>query len=269
MEPTYVLQEERNSSSYQLSRRDTQTSTTKVIQVELPKPSSVEPISILQDNEVKCCFSYDIFELVIWVHIHPEQVGNGSLKALLLKELEKAENKHVTESAKMSIDRQDFESCYKHMASSHLNQSKDGRKKQRRVFDTFSMDLWQEQLQAVYKAQYEHSIAMITPQSRISSHEDYFTMPFVVLDKSIHTSGVRSKEFNLLDGNEIALPSMDAIINKDFSQEEPIVITRQSFESLLPGKEIDESVCDLSLKWWVKTKNIHLYLHIIQNLNNM
>jgi hypothetical protein len=90
---------------------------------------------------------------------------------------------------------------------------------------------------------------MITPQSKPSSYEDYFTMPFVVSDKSIHTSGVGSKDFNLLDGNEIALPSMGAIIHKDFSQEEPIVITRQSFESLLPGKEIDESVCDLCLKW--------------------
>ena len=35
----------------------------------------------------------------------------------------------------------------------------------------------------------------------------------------------------------------------DFSQEEPIVITRQSLESLLPGNKIDESVCDLCLKW--------------------
>jgi hypothetical protein len=90
---------------------------------------------------------------------------------------------------------------------------------------------------------------MKTPQSETSSYEDYFTMSFVVSDKSIHTSDTRSKEFNLLDGNEIALLSMDAIIHKDFSQEEPIVITRQSFESLLPGKEIDESVCDLCLKW--------------------
>jgi hypothetical protein len=154
----------------------------------------------------------------------------------------------------MSIDRQDFESCYKRMALSCLNWSKDGRKKRRRVLDTYSTDLQQEQLQVVYKAQYEHSIAMITPQSKTSSYEDYFTMPFIVSDQSIHTSGVGSKEFNLLDGNEIALLSLDAIIHKDFSQEEPIVITRQSFESLLPGKEIDESVCDLCLKWWVKTK---------------
>jgi hypothetical protein len=38
-------------------------------------------------------------------------------------------------------------------------------------------------------------------------------------------------------------------IHKDFSQEEPIVITRQSLDYLLLGKEFDESVCGLCLKW--------------------
>ena len=105
----------------------------------------------------------------------------------------------MVESAKISIARQDFKKSYERMSSTHLNRNFDGPKKRARVFDTYPTDLRQDQLQAVYKAQYEHSIAMITPQSKISSHEDYFTMPFVVLDKSIHTSGVRSKEFNLFD----------------------------------------------------------------------
>jgi hypothetical protein len=122
-------------------------------------------------------------------------------------------------------------------------------KKQARVFDTYSTDLQQDQLQAVYKARYEHSIAMMKTQSETPLCKHYFTMPFVVLDKSLHTSGIRSKEFNSLDGHETALPSMDATVHKDYSHEEPIVITRQSFESLLPDKEIDESVCDLCLTW--------------------
>jgi hypothetical protein len=42
---------------------------------------------------------------------------------------------------------------------------------------------------------------MITPQSE----KDYFTMPFIVSDKSLHTSGAGSKEFNLLDENEKSL----------------------------------------------------------------
>jgi hypothetical protein len=51
----------------------------------------------------------------------------------------------------------------------------------------------------VYNAKYDHSIAMITPQSKTSLYEDYFTIPFIVSDKSLHTSGVGLKEFNLLD----------------------------------------------------------------------
>jgi hypothetical protein len=74
-------------------------------------------------------------------------------------------------------------------------------------------------------------------------------MPFVVSNKSLHTTGIGSKEFNLLDGNETALPSMDETLHKVFSNQESIVITSQSFESLLPGKEIDKSVCDLCLTW--------------------
>jgi hypothetical protein len=128
MGSTYVFRERQNSSCYQLSRRDSKISTTKVIQLELPKPSCAEPISTLQDNEVKCCFFYDIFELARQVHIHPEQVANGSLKALLLKELEKAENEHVAEPAKISIARQDFVRSYKRMASTHLNRKIDGPK---------------------------------------------------------------------------------------------------------------------------------------------
>ncbi len=90
---------------------------------------------------------------------------------------------------------------------------------------------------------------MTKTQSAASLCEDYFTMPFIVSDKSLHTSGKGSKELDLLDGGEAALPSMDATIHNVFSHEEPIVITSQLFESLLPGKEIDESVCDLCLKW--------------------
>ncbi len=90
---------------------------------------------------------------------------------------------------------------------------------------------------------------MITRQSDTSLYENYFTMLFIVSDKPLHTSGVGSNEFNLLDGNEKASRSMDATIHKDFSQEETIVITRQSLESVLPGNKIDESVCDLCLKW--------------------
>ncbi len=58
----------------------------------------------------------------------------------------------MAESAKISIARQDLERSYKHMASTHLNRNKDGPKNQARVFDSYSTDVQQDQLQAVYKA---------------------------------------------------------------------------------------------------------------------
>ena len=131
----------------------------------------------------------------------------------------------MAEYAKISIARQDFERSYKRMASTHLNRNKDGPKKRARVFDSYSTDVHQDQLHAVYKAWYEHSNAMMKTHSETSLCEDYFTMPFVVLDKSLHTSGIGSREFNLLDGNKTALPSMDRIIHKKISHEEPVVIT--------------------------------------------
>jgi hypothetical protein len=58
----------------------------------------------------------------------------------------------MVESAKISIARQNFKRSYKGMPSTHLNRNFDDPKKQARVFDTYSTDLRQDQLQAVYKA---------------------------------------------------------------------------------------------------------------------
>ncbi len=155
----------------------------------------------------------------------------------------------MAENAKISIARQDFERSYKRMASTHLNRNKEGPTKRSRVFDSYSTDVRQDQLNAVYKARYEHSIAMMRTHSETSLSEDYFTMLFVVSDKSLHSSGIGSREFDLLMGNKTALLSIDGIIHKGFSHEEPVVITTQSFQSLSPGNEIDDLVCNLCLKW--------------------
>jgi hypothetical protein len=64
MEPRCVLRKRKKSSCYHLSSHVNHTSRTIEIQLRLPKASSLEPISILQDNEVKYFFLYDVFELV-------------------------------------------------------------------------------------------------------------------------------------------------------------------------------------------------------------
>ncbi len=89
---------------------------------------------------------------------------------------------------------------------------------------------------------------MMKTHSETSLSEDFFTMSFVVSDKSLHTSGIGSREFDLLEGNELPCRQLMKFYT-GFSHEEAVVITSQSFKSLSPGNEIDDSVCNQCLKW--------------------
>jgi hypothetical protein len=73
---------------------------------------------------------------------------------------------------------------------------------------------------------------------------DHFKMPFIVSDESLHTAGAGLNKFDLINNAEI-----DAVIVKEFSREQILHFNDCSFESLRPGEEIEDSVCDLCLKW--------------------
>ena len=75
-----------------------------------------------------------------------------------------------------------------------------------------------------------------------------FEMPFFVLDKSLHTAGSELNEFDLIK-ERCTLLEIDNTIIKEFSREQIIICNDYSFESLNPGEEIDDNVCDLCLKW--------------------
>lgn len=76
-----------------------------------------------------------------------------------------------------------------------------------------------------------------------------FEMPFVVSDKSLHTAGAGLNEFDLIKEQRSTLLEIDETIIKEFSRERIIICNEDSFESLNPGEEIDDNVCDLCLKW--------------------
>ena len=76
-----------------------------------------------------------------------------------------------------------------------------------------------------------------------------FEMPFFVLDKSLHTAGSELNEFDLIKEQRCTLLEIDNTIIKEFSREQIIICNDYSFESLNPGEEIDDNVCDLCLKW--------------------
>ena len=65
-----------------------------------------------------------------------------------------------------------------------------------------------------------------------------------------------TNEFDLIKEQRCTLLEIDETIIKEFSREPIIICNEDSFESLNPGEEIDDNVCDLCLKWWADTYKI-------------
>ncbi len=72
-------------------------------------------------------------------------------------------------------------------------------------------------------------------------------MPFIVSDGSLHTAGAGLNEFDLINNHKYTLSEIDSVIAKEFSREHMLHFADFLFESLRPGQEIKDSVCDLFL----------------------
>ena len=99
-------------------------------------------------------------------------------------------------------------------------------------------------INAVHQANCEHLIGKSNktlPEAMTSNH---FVMPFIVSDGSLHTAGAGLNEFDLINNHIYTLSEIDSVIAK----ERMLHFDDFSFESLRPGQEIGDSVCDLCLK---------------------
>ena len=76
-----------------------------------------------------------------------------------------------------------------------------------------------------------------------------FNMPFNALGKTLHKAGDGLNEFDLINNHKYTLSEIDSVIAKEFSRESMVHFDDFLFESLRPGQEIGDSVCDLCLKW--------------------
>jgi hypothetical protein len=118
-----------------------------------------------------------------------------------------------------------------------------------RTHDTCSTAMRLNQINAVHQANCEHLVGKSNktlPEAMTSNH---FMMPFIVSDGSLHTAGAGLNEFDLINNHRYTLSEIDSVIVKDFSRERMLHFDDFSFESLRPGQEIGDSVCDICLKW--------------------
>ena len=108
-----------------------------------------------------------------------------------------------------------------------------------------------DQVTVACQDEQEHHVEMnkMTPPKTTDSDYFKFEMPFVVLDKLLHTAGAGLNKFDLIKEQRCNLLEIDSTIIKEFSRKQIIICNDYSFKSLNLGEEIDDNVCDLCLTW--------------------
>ena len=255
LEPTNLLRKELNWSTYHLSR-GSKNNESKVIQLNMPHETIENESMILTTNlstdwQSILKFRYATFELMRRRFPRPEQTTNGISDKSLMKELDREEHADGVALDSLKIDQMKHSDAYVSMTMRHIHRQDQPKRKRLRTHKTCSTMMRIDQINAVRQAEREHRVKInkMTPPKTTDSDYFKFDMPFVVSDKSLHTAGAGLNEFDLIKGQRCTLLEIDDTIIKEFSREQIIICNDFSFESLNPGKEIDDNVCDLCLKW--------------------
>jgi hypothetical protein len=76
-----------------------------------------------------------------------------------------------------------------------------------------------------------------------------FDMPFNASGKTLHKAGVGLNEFDLIIKHSGSVTDLDDAVHEKFSHDMKLQFNGCSFESLIPGKDIDDNVCELCINW--------------------
>ncbi len=76
-----------------------------------------------------------------------------------------------------------------------------------------------------------------------------FDMSFNALGKILHKAGDGLNEFGLIIKHSGSVTDLDNAIHEKFSHDMKLQFNDYSFESLIPGKDIEDNLCDLCINW--------------------
>ncbi len=85
----------------------------------------------------------------------------------------------------------------------------------------------------------------------------HYSNPFVTgcqkhthaLGKTLHKAGDGLNEFDLIIKHSGSVTDLDDAIHEKFSHNMKLQFNDCSFELLIPGKDIEDNVCDLCIIW--------------------
>ena len=76
-----------------------------------------------------------------------------------------------------------------------------------------------------------------------------FSMPFISSDKTLYKSGDGLNEFDLFINQTKSYQDLDNALHEKYSNQMILNFNGGSFQSLIPGQDIDDNVCDLCIDW--------------------
>jgi hypothetical protein len=76
-----------------------------------------------------------------------------------------------------------------------------------------------------------------------------FNMPFNALGKTLHKAGDGLNEYDLIIKHSGSVKDLDNAIHENFYHGMKLQLNDCSFEFLIPGKDIEDNVCDLCINW--------------------
>jgi hypothetical protein len=76
-----------------------------------------------------------------------------------------------------------------------------------------------------------------------------FDMPFNALGKTLYKAGDKLNEFDLIIKHRCSVTDLDNAIHEKISHDIKLQFNDCSFELLIPGKDIEDNVCDLCINW--------------------
>ena len=249
LEPAHPLGKEFNWSTYHLSR-SSKNPTSKVVQLRWPYDTSEQESTLsMTDMQPILQFRYALFETLRRRFPRPEQASNGVSVKLLMTELDREEHADRVALDGLYSDQVNYSEAYRSMMVKYTSRQDQPTRKRMRTHETCSTAMRLDQINAVRQANCEHLIGKSNKTLPEAMSSNHFVMPFIVSDGSLHTAGAGLNEFDLINNHKYTLSEIDSVIAKEFSRESMVQFDDFSFESLRPGQEIGDSVCDLCLKW--------------------
>ncbi len=92
-----------------------------------------------------------------------------------------------------------------------------------------------------------HEKQIMTVINTACSH--HFDIPFNALGKTLHKAVDGLNEFDLIIKHSGSVTDLDDAIHDMLSHDMKLQFNDCSFELLIPGKDIEDNVCDLCINW--------------------